>query len=449
VLIAHTKITYKACPGVPIYDYYDMEMTGTCSPQMSLTPGQNVIEPNGQTPVTTKITVGCSPQEAETVTFSVTGKGTIDKTTDVTKTDGTGFTTLTGGSDEGKAVVTAISDITYPTKVKRWKGPDLDIDEKTEQTVHLEKSATVIVTAVPVLTLTADSTSIEPNESTTLTAQVTWKDKPLEDQTVEFTLTGPATLSPTTDVSSMTYPATTTLKAGDSEGVAVVTATCNATVTIEDETIKVSLKKEVTITISKGKPVFRVIFDASFEGGSFEQYILGAYSLHLEFDIDMALFTGDDNVTIGNREFCEDEPFPAEVMITIAGNQSLAGIDIAPGGWYCPAWIETINVPSDASTFNIWGHVDPSLSRIEDLLFNIGFCDQGWDIGTNYDSDCNENPATENCWFNPLFQNRCCPFVLDLIDGNKVNGSVSTNTSCSGGFDWVDGTYTISVKKIK
>jgi len=317
---------------------------------------------------------------------------------------------------------------------------------------------------VPDMTLTAGSSTLSTGGSTGVTAYVTVAcGTGEEDQRVDFTVSGPATVSPAFATTDAEGNAGTTLTAGEEEGTATVTADATiswstyslyASAGGEEETangplVTKSVSKSVNVEITDVKE-YHITVDAVFppsSGGTDDGFwvtSIGNYSVHLEFDFTL----NEEYRSQGYYSYCNDpEQNCEEPGIAAAGTQVLESITIEPGtSLVCSLTVENAYAPP-SFTYPVGG-----------MVF---FSDTDTTIYIGEDGSSDFNLLTYDLLLTPYVagESYCNPDAtwndsetlggIVFSDNALPLNGVTTHTAqyLTRGTGWVDGTTTVTVEE--
>jgi hypothetical protein len=275
IISSKVSAQFLDCPNQPVEESIFEEVTPGCEVKMEVAADKTHIEPETTATVTATLSLGCGKLSGENVHLSITGPGTINTTDEVTGAEGTVSTVVTPNGEEGVITVTAAASVTYSTKKVTVNGV---VQSNTEKTVDVSETVIIYVYKKPVMDLTAGSTSISMNDSTTITTTITRDGTPMSGQNVGFSRSGEGSLSSTSGTTDSSGTATTTLNAGSREGTAVVTATANVEVDLGGgNKVQAPLSEIVNVEINDDS---------------------GEYTLSIESDTTNILHWDSANVTV-------------------------------------------------------------------------------------------------------------------------------------------------------
>ncbi len=111
-------ITFPECTsgGGPLVESAIFREVGPgCEPTMELSALPSEIDPGASASVTATVKLGCKPLEGQTVSFDVTGLGTLSSNSQQTDAEGECSVTFTAGDETGTATVLASSIVSWYT----------------------------------------------------------------------------------------------------------------------------------------------------------------------------------------------------------------------------------------------------------------------------------------------------------------------------------------------
>jgi hypothetical protein len=356
VISISATYTFVDCPTKPVESYLVEEVSPSCTPTMTLTPGKAYLPTGDQTEITARLNVGCGPLATQEVHFDLAGVGALTVSDQVSDASGKARTTFQAGAVEGQATVAASANVTYFTEHVVYNG---QVQKAETASASLIAGTYLQVGTFPTLSVTAAATTLKPGESTSISAQVVYSGTPVADQVVQFAVSGPATVSPGSAVTTEAAAATTTLTAGATKGTAVVTATCTAKVkTAVGTTLEVPLSGSLQITIADQAQVEQWT-------GSFKS--TGSYEIDRYQDVFFdAELSGTFQVTVN------DPTCPAR-LAGYMGGQQLDVFNICGSGHAVPVLSTHSNDPY------CWAH-DFSPVPFDLLLYGSTLQGLGWNL---------------------------------------------------------------------
>lgn len=220
-IIERLEQTYYECPDSPTEITIEKKITPTCKPSLLLQADKTVIEVGDSVDVEALFKLGCAPFKNQNINFEITGPGSLNVTDEVTNASGKVVTTVTG-NDVGTIDISAEGTGQYYER-ELIINDEVEVQEN-KHTVTVTAGITIHVIEPPTLTLSADPPAIGHGETASLTAVLMQGDQPLEGQTVNFSVSGPATLSTTSGATNSNGEAGVVLTAGDTDGTVTIDA---------------------------------------------------------------------------------------------------------------------------------------------------------------------------------------------------------------------------------
>ena len=224
------------------------EISSGCTPSMELTADETVVESGDTVSLEALFMLSCAPFAGENISYTITGPGSLQKTTEVSDASGKALNSVIA-DDLGTIVVTARGTGQYYEYEQIINGQVLNRDRP--HSVDESDLVTITVINKPEMVLSAGKNSINPGQSTQVIAVITRNNQPLEGEVVNFIASGSGSLNASSAVTNSSGIASVTLTAGDSEGTVTITAdSLVETVTDSGESVFTELLKQTDVWVA-------------------------------------------------------------------------------------------------------------------------------------------------------------------------------------------------------